>query len=141
MLPSLTAAARRRRPRRRPIVAASGATLVALSVLVSLHGSPPTASQPAASVAEALAPGTWAISIPATWFIAPVSGLRPGDRLDVLALHAGEHATASAVAFDLLVVSVDERAVTIESGADDVTALSVARASGLLLVPLLRSTK
>jgi hypothetical protein len=81
------------------------------------------------------------VSIPTTWLIAPISGLRAGDRLDVLALRPGEHASATAVAFDLVVVSADDRAVIVGTGADDATALAVARASGLLLVPLLRSTR
>jgi hypothetical protein len=92
-------------------------------------------------MADALAPGTWAIAIPTSWFIAPIAGLRAGDRLDILALRPGERATATAVAFDLVVVSADDRAVTVGSGAGDATALGVARASGLLLVPLLRSTR
>ena len=140
MLPSLTAAARRRPPRR-AILGAMGGVLLALSVLVSLRGSPPSASAAPAPVADVLAPGTWAISIPTSWFVAPLVGLRAGDRLDVLALRPGEHATASAVAFDLVVVSADDRAVIVGSGAGDATALGVARASGLLLVPLLRSTR
>jgi len=39
------------------------------------------------------------------------------------------------------VVSADDRAVIVGTGADDATALGIARASGLLLVPLLRSTR
>jgi hypothetical protein len=81
------------------------------------------------------------MAVPTSWFIAPIAGLRPGDHLDVLALRPGERASATAVAFDLVVVSVDERAVVVGTGADDATALGVARASGLLLIPLLRSTK
>jgi Flp pilus assembly protein CpaB len=140
MLPSLTAAARRPPPRR-VMLGASGAVLLLISVFASLRASPPSAATYPVAMAEALAPGTWALSIPVTWFVAPIGGLRPGDRLDVLALRPGEHATASAVAFDLLVVSADDRAVIVGSGADDATAIGVARASGLLLVPLLRSTR
>jgi hypothetical protein len=101
---------------------------------------PPEASAPA-TLADALAPGTWAVSIPTSWLVAPITGLRAGDRLDILALRPGERATATAVAFDLLVISADDRAVIVGTGADDATALGVARASGLLLVPLLRSTR
>ena len=140
MLPSLTAAARRRPPRR-TILGAGGAVLLALSLVVSLHPSAPSASASPGTIADALAPGTWAISIPISWFVAPIGGLRAGDRLDILALRPGERATATAVAFDLLVVSADDRAVVVGTGADDATALGVARASGLLLVPLLRSTR
>jgi len=141
MLPSLTATARRT-PRRRAIVGATGAVLVAVSLLVSTRGpSSPASAAPTAAMADSLAPGTWAIAIPTSWFIAPIGGLRAGDRLDILALRPGERATATAVAFDLVVVSADDRTVTVGSGAGDATALGVARASGLLLVPLLRSTR
>ena len=57
--------------------------------------------------------------------------------------HAGDGLSwgeATAVAFDLVVLSADDRAVIVGTGADDATALGIARASGLLLVPLLRST-
>jgi hypothetical protein len=140
MLPSLTAVARRRPPRR-AIAGASGALLLVVSLLFAVHGSSPSAVVSSTAMADALAPGTWAIAIPTSWFVAPIGGLRPGDRLDVLALRPGERATATAVAFDLLVVSADDHAVVVGSGADDVTALGVARASGLLLIPLLRSTR
>ena len=140
MLPSLTAAARRRPPRR-AILGASGALLLALSLVASVHASSPSASASPAAMADTLAPGTWAMSIPTSWFVAPIGGLRAGDRLDILALRPGERATATAVAFDLLVVTADDRAVIVGTGADDATALGVARASGLMLVPLLRSTR
>jgi hypothetical protein len=141
MLPSLTAAARRRAPSRRTLAAACGAVLLAGSLLVGAHGASTPATAASTSMADALAPDTWAIAIPTSWFVAPIAGLRSGDRLDVLALRPGERATATAVAFDLLVVSADDHAIIVGSGADDVTALGVARASGLLLIPLLRSTR
>ena len=141
MLPTLTAAVRRRPPRRIAL-GAGGALLLALSAVVGLHGSTPSvASAPAGTMAAALAPNTWAISVPVSWFAAPIAGLRPGDRVDVLALRPGERANASAVAFDLLVISADDRAVIFGTGADDATALGIARASGQLLIPLLRSTR
>ena len=140
MLPSLTAVARRRPPRR-ALLGAVGAVFLAASLLVSVHSQPPASSAVPGTIADSLPPGTWAISIPSGWFAAPIAGLRAGDRLDILALRAGERATATAVAFDLLVVSADDRAVIVGTGADDATALGIARASGLLLVPLLRSTR
>jgi Flp pilus assembly protein CpaB len=141
MLPTLTAAARRRPPRR-ALLGAGGTLLVALAVILTVHGTAPSvAGAPTATMAEALAPNTWAMSVPVSWFAAPIAGLRPGDRVDVLALRSGERASATAVAFDLLVVSADDRAVVFGTGADDATALGVARASGQLLIPLLRSTR
>ena len=141
MLPSLTAVATRRRPTRRILLGASGALLLALSLGLAARGPERPASADPARLATALAPNTWALSIPTSWFVAPIAGLRPGDRLDILALRPSERATATVVALDLLVVSADERAIIVGSGADDATALGVARASGLLLMPLLRSTR
>jgi Flp pilus assembly protein CpaB len=141
MLPSLTADVLRQRPPRRAVLGAAGALLLALALVVGTRGPAQSASAGPATLASTLAPGTWALAIPTSWFVAPIVGLRPGDRLDVLALRPGERATATVVAFDLLVVSADERAVVVGSGADDATALGVARASGLLLLPLLRSTR
>jgi len=140
MLPSLTAAARRKPPRR-VLLGACGAVLLVIAVIGSARGSSPAVGGIPAAMADTLAPGTWAIAIPTSWFVAPIGGLRAGDRLDVLALRPGERATATAVAFDLLVVSADDHAVVVGSGADDATAIGVARASGLLLIPLLRSTR
>jgi hypothetical protein len=139
VLPSLTAVARRRPPRR-AILGGAGALLVAASLIASLRAQPAAVGAAPETMADALAPGTWAISIPSGWLAAPIAGLRPGDRLDILALRPGEKATATAVAFDLVVLSADDRAVIVGTGADDATALGIARASGLLLVPLLRST-
>ena len=141
MLPTLTAVARRRPPRR-ALLGAGGALLIALAMILTVHGNAPSAAGTStATMAEALAPNTWAMSVPVSWFAAPIAGLRPGDRVDVLALRPGERASATAVAFDLLVVSADERAVVFGTGADDATALGVARAGGQLLIPLLRSTR
>jgi Flp pilus assembly protein CpaB len=142
MLPTLTAFAVRRRPPRRALAGASGTLLIALALVLTIHGSgTPVGVAPAATMAEILAPHTWAISVPIGWFAAPIAGLRPGDRVDVLALRPGDRPNATAVAFDLVVVSADDRAVVFGTGADDATALGVARASGQLLIPLLRSTR
>ena len=140
MLPTLTAAARRRPPRR-AMLGAGGALLLSLSVVLAFRGAPSSAIATPVTIAETLAPNTWAISVPISWFAAPIAGLRPGDRVDVLALKPGDRANATAVAFDLVVVSADERAVVFGTGADDATALGIARASGQLLIPLLRSTR
>lgn len=141
MLPSLSAIASRRRPDRRAILGAAGVVLLVAALLLSLRAPASTATSRSVTMADALAPNTWAISVPTSWFVAPIAGLRAGDHVDVLALRPGERASATAIAFDLIVMAADERAVTFGTGADDATALGVARASGLLLVPLLRSTR
>ena len=140
MLPTLTAAARRRPPRR-GVLGAAGALFLLLALLSAVRGSAPAPDVTPRTLAEALAPSSWAIAVPVSWFAAPIVGLRPGDHVDVLALRPGERPVATAVAFDLIVVSVDDRAVVFGTGADDATALGVARAGGQLLIPLLRSTR
>ena len=112
-----------------------------IALTMGIRGAAPVAAAPAPTLADALTPNSWAISVPVGWFAAPIAGLRPGDRVDVLALRPGERANATAVAFDLVVVSADDHAVIFGTGADDATALSIARASGQLLIPLLRSTR
>ncbi len=140
MLPTLTAAARRRPPRR-AMLGAGGAFLLMLSAAIAVRGPAPAVGAPPATLAEALAPNSWAISVPVSWFAAPIAGLRPGDRVDVLALRPGDRASATVVAFDLVVVAADDRAVIFGTGADDATALGIARATGQLLIPLLRSLR
>lgn len=140
MLPSLSVLARRRRISRRRTLAFAGVVVLALAALFGPAPSDAGMSR-TASVADMLAPDTWALTLPPAWLATPVIGPRPGDRLDVLALRPGERANATAIAFDLLVVSVDERGLVVGCAADDATAIAVARASGLLLVPLLRSTR
>ena len=140
MLPSLSLIARHRRIPRRPALAVAGMLVLAAA---ALFGPAPSEAgvTSTASVADTLAPDTWALTVPTAWLATSVGGARPGDRLDVLALRTGDRATATAIAFDLLVVSVDERGLIVGCVAEDATAIAVARASGLLLVPLLRSTR
>lgn len=140
MLPSLTLIARHRRIPRRPALAAAGTLVLAAAALFGPASSEATVPG-TASVADTLAPDTWALTIPTAWLATSVAGARPGDRLDVLALRSGDRATATAIAFDLLLLSADERGLIVGCAAEDATAIAVARASGLLIVPLLRSTR
>jgi len=143
MLPSLSILARRRPTIRRQMLPIAGAVILLAAAAAALLGAGPSDGRAihSPSVAETLAPDTWALTLPATWLATPVLGPRPGDHLDVLALRPGDRATATAIAFDLLVVAVDERGLIVGCAPDDATAIAVARASGLLLVPLLRSTR
>lgn len=139
MLPSLTTTARRI-PRRR-LIAGAVALALAGSALV---GPGLTAAGPVAEptpLAGRLPASSWGFAIPTTWFAAPLVGLRPGDRIDILATKASERPSANAIAFDLEVMSVDERSLVVGVSAFDATAIAVARASGQLIVPLLRSTR
>lgn len=140
MLPSLTVAARRV-PRRR-VLAGSG-SLVLIGALVLGPGltasAPPAPAE--ASLAERLPSSSWGLAIPTGWFAAPPAGIRAGDRIDIVALRASERPTAHAIAFDLVVMSADERTLVVGLSAFDAGAIAVARASGQLIVPLLRSTR
>lgn len=140
MLPSLTLVARHRRVSRRSALAIVGAAILAAALVVRPMSANDGVTR-TATVAETLAPDTWALTVPAAWLATPLVGTRPGDRLDMLAIRPGDRASAIAIAFNLLVMSVDEHALVIGCVADDATAIAVARASGLLLVPLLRSTR
>ncbi len=139
MLPSLTSRALRRPPRR--VVHGAILTLLLSAAAVFSLGSEPEETQQPAALADRLAPSSWAVTIPAGWLAAPIAGLRPGDRIDVLAVRPGERPSASAIAFDLEVMSSDDRALVLDARAEDATALAVARAGGLLIIPLLRSTR
>ena len=140
MLPALTVMPRTQ-PRRWAMLAVAGALLLAGVALATRDVIPSRPVAAPTSIAERLAPSTWAIAVPTSWLAAPLVGLRQGDRLDILALRPGERATAAAVAFDLEVISADDRTVVLGATAADVTALASARASGQLIVPLLRSTR
>ncbi|HEX4743345.1 MAG TPA: hypothetical protein VFW12_01595 [Candidatus Limnocylindria bacterium] len=139
MLPSLTATARRV-PRRRLLAGAASVVLLACVLLGQgmTAGAPGTA---APSLAEQLPPSSWALAIPMSWFAAPPAELRPGDRIDIVALRSSERPSANAIAFDLIVMAADERSLVVGLSAFDASAIAVARASGQLIVPLLRSAR
>lgn len=139
MLPALTIRARRL-PRLRLISGASSAALLAVAVVGSLPAAEVRAPA-TVPLAQRLAPASWGLAVPAGWFAAPLSELRAGDRIDVLSLRAGERPAAAAIAFDLEVMSIDERTVVLGVSALDATAIATARAGGQLIVPLLRSTR
>lgn len=141
MLPSLSTRVRRfpRLPRWR-LGLGGGALLLTLAALIaSLPAGSPTPARPA--LAARLPASSWALAVPTSWFAAPLSALREGDRIDVLALKASERPTAAAIAYDLEVMSIDERTVVLAVGAFDATAIATARAGGQLIVPLLRSER
>lgn len=141
MLPSLTTRVRRfpRLPRWRLALGGGGVLLAFAALLIPLPADPAAAPRP--SLAARLPSSSWALAVPTTWFAAPLSGLREGDRIDVLALKASERPTAAAIAQDLEVMSIDERTVVLAVGAFDATAIATARAGGQLIVPLLRSER
>jgi len=144
MLPSLTFTPKRFAiPRRRLVVAAGGSALLVASFLSTFVVSPPRsgdAGAATASLAQRLSMSTWAFAVPTAWLAAPLAEVRSGDSVDLLAVRTGDHALAIAIAADLRVMSADERSIVFEVDEESATAIASARASGLLMVPLLRST-
>jgi len=138
MLPALTAS-RRRLPARRIALGAASAllTLGALGAEIGGAAAPPV--QP--SLAQSLAPATWAMSIPAAWLAAPVPRVRTGDVIDVLAVRQGDRAYAVPVAYAARVMAADEHGIVLELDEEGASAIAIARGGGLLLVPLLRSAR
>jgi hypothetical protein len=138
MLPALTAS-RRRLPRRRIALGAASALLTIGALGAEMSGA--AAPSPPVSLAESLAPSTWAMSLPAAWLAAPVPRVGAGDLIDVLAVRQGERAYAVPVAYAARVVVSDERGLVLELDEEGASAIAIARGGGLLLVPLLRSTR
>jgi hypothetical protein len=81
------------------------------------------------------------MNVPVAWLAAPAPPLRRGDRVDVIGVRSGDRAYAAPVAYAVVIVSADERALVLEVDEDDAIAIASARGGGLLLVPLLRSTR
>ncbi len=138
MLPALTAT-RHRLPTRR-IALAAGSALLALAAAggaIAPIGTP----QSTPSLADSLAPATWGMTVPTAWLSAPVPRVRSGDLIDVLAVRQGDRAYAVPVAYAVRVMTSDERGIVIEVDEEDASAIAIARGGGLLLLPLLRSTR
>lgn len=144
MLPALTFTAKRFAvPRRRFLLAAGGSTMLLGSILTTLLGSPPGSADGSATnttLAQRLSMSTWALAVPTAWLAAPLAEVQNGDSVDLLAVRAGDRPLAIAIAADLRVMSADERSIVFEVDEESATAIASARASGLLIVPLLRST-
>ena len=138
MLPTLTAS-RRRLPTRRIALGAASALLAIGALGAEMSGA--AAPSPPASLAESLAPSTWAMTLPAAWLAAPVPRVGAGDLIDVLAVRQGERAYAVPVAYAARVVGADERGLVLELDEEGASAIAIARGGGLVLVPLLRSTR
>jgi hypothetical protein len=137
MLPALTAS-RRRFPMRRIALGGVSALLTVGAIGAEMSGA---VAPPPPSLAESLAPSTWALSLPAAWLAAPVPRVAMGDLIDVLAVRQGERAYAVPVAYAARVVAVDEGGLVLELDEEGASAIAIARGGGLLLVPLLRSTR
>lgn len=135
-----TAVRERLRPRTVRIVFAVLAATSLLGALGSSIFAAPSGA-PVAALADQLRPASWAMTIPAAWLAAPVPRGRPGDAFDVLALRSGERAASVPVAYDVVMLGVDDRGLTIEVDQDDAVAIANARGAGMTFVVLLRSTR
>lgn len=138
MLPALTAS-RRRVPVRRVALGAASALLTVAALGLQLGGAAVPAPPP--SIAESLAPSTWAMNLPMAWLAAPVPRVRTGDTIDVLAVRQGDRAYAVPVAYAARVIAMDDRGIVLELDEEGASAIAIARGGGLLLVPLLRSAR
>ena len=145
MLPALTFTPRQVAiPRRRLLLAVAGSTLLVASLLSALVATPPRSADEAEarlSLAGRLSQSMWALAVPIAWLAAPLPEVRSGDSVDLLAVRMSDRPLAIAIAADLRVMGSDERSIVFEVDEESATAIASARASGLLIVPLLRSTR
>lgn len=141
MFPALTFTTRPR-PRRRVVLGVVGAATILVSVIAAAQAAPATSSSATAAtlLRDRLAPSTWALALPLSWLAAPLPATGE-DRIDLIAVRTGDRPLAIPIAADLRVVSIDEAAVVFEVDEDSAAAIATARASSLLLVPLLRSKR
>ena len=129
---------------RRTALPSRKALLPIASILLALGGISaywPSSVPATTSLAEELAPATWAMTVPLPWLAAPVPPVRRGDAIDILAMRSGDKAYALPVAYGVRVLSTGERGLLLEVDKTDATAIATAHGGGLLLVPLLRSTR
>lgn len=140
MLPALTTSGRRLVTRRVLMGSASG-LLAAAAVVTQLSSVSVPSSSAAASLADELRPSSWALEIPFAWLAAPIINVKRGDTLDFLAVRTGDRAYAMPIAYAAVVMRADDRSMLLDLDVDDAIAIANARGAGLLLVPLLRSTR
>ena len=138
MLPALTIRRRWVRPRRELLAICSA--VLALDAVAAQITTPTTAAT-GPSLADELRPSSWAMLVPTAWLAAPVPRVRRGDALDLLGIRSGDKAYAVPVAYGVAVLAVDERGLLLEVDENDASAIATARGGGMLLVPLLRSTR
>ncbi|MBI2323891.1 MAG: hypothetical protein HYU87_02860 [Chloroflexi bacterium] len=134
-------AAPRLGPTPRMAVAVAALLLATASAVTVAVPPPAQTATPTPALSERLGPRTWALAIPVAWLSAPIPGLRDDDVLDLLGARPSERATASDVAAGVRVMAVDERTLVVELTAEDASAIASARARGLALIPILRSTR
>ena len=137
MLPALRVQ-RQLLPWRRALIPLA-ATLLALGGFSAYW--PSSTSDATPSLADELGPATWAITVPAAWLAAPVPPSHRGDAIDILAMRPGDRAYSVPIAYGVRVLSISDRGLLLEVDETDAIAIATARGGGLLLLPLLRSTR
>ena len=126
---------------RRAVLAVAAVVTALASLGMAVSPQAPVHPAPTPSLSDRLGPKTWAFAIPIAWLSAPVPGICEDDVLDILGARPSERASAAEVATGVRVMSADERAVVVELTSDDAAAIASARARGLSLIPILRSTR
>ncbi len=126
---------------RRTALLVAAAVALVLAGLAAMETRPGGDAIPPAPLADQLEPRTWALALPMSWLSTPIPDTRPGDVLDLIGARTGERATAVEVATGLRVMSVSERSIVVELTDDAASAIASARARGLALVPILRSSR
>jgi hypothetical protein len=143
VLPALTFA-RPRVPSRRIAAAGIGIVLLIASAAAAVATSSATsanATDADATLAHRLTESTWALAVPTAWLAAPLADVRANDSVDLLAVRVGDRPLTLPLAADLRVMVLDDRSVVFEVDEESATAIATARASGLLIIPLLRSAR
>lgn len=130
---------RRRIPARRLLLGAGSFVLTLASIASAAQL--PDGAEASVSLADSLAPSSWAMTLPNAWLAAPVPRVSTGDQLDILAVRPGDRSYAAPVAYGVSVVSVDGSGLVLQLDEADAIAIGSARGAGLLLLPLLRSTR
>ncbi len=119
----------------------AAAVVLGITALTTQFAAAPQPATIGPSIADELRAASWAMHVPAAWFAAPVPRVRRGDLLDVLAVRQGDRAYTVPVAYAVTVISSDDRGLVLEVDESDASAIVTARGSGMLLVPLLRSSR
>ena len=119
------------------------AAVVLITTALALQMTPASPAPPSGvrAIADELQAATWAMSIPVSWLAAPAPRARPGDAFDLLAIRSGDRAVAVPVAYAVVLLSADDRGLTVQVDQDDAVTIANARGSGMQLIALLRSTR
>lgn len=137
VLPALTAASPTARGRRVAAALLAAAAFVAIGLARSGDHS---ASAPPA-LARRVDATAVALSLPVAWLATNVAGAQVDDRLDLVAVRRGDSASVYPLATSARILALEERTLVLAIDPDDAAQVALARASDLLIIPLLRSSR